>query len=80
MKKYPKCLNKISFEKVEGLRKLFDFKVSEMAEMLGFSTRHYSRCRRRGFIDAFRYYGVKHAMMAHVMQESHDKLKILSKF
>ena len=74
-----KSLNKISFDKVESFRRAFDFKVFEMAEMLGFTTRQYSRCKNQGRISACRYYALKDAMMTHILQESHSKLELLSK-
>ncbi len=78
MKNQKKSPDKITFDRLESFRKTFDYKVCEMAELLGFTARQYSRCRSRGWVSAYRYHAVKDAMMIHILQEGQSKLELLS--
>lgn len=79
MKNQKRSLDKIPFDRVESFRKTFDYKVYEIAELLGFTARQYSRCRSLGWVSAYRYHALKDAMLSHILQESQSKLELLSR-
>jgi hypothetical protein len=78
MKNKKQSLNKIPFNKIENLRKSLDYKVFEMAQLLGFTTRQYNRCKNEGEVLAYRYFALKNALMIHALQESQERLKMIS--
>lgn len=78
MKKQNIRLNKIPFSRVEKFRESFEFNVCEISELLGFTTRQYSRCKNEGFIPAYRYFAMKNAILINVLQENSRKLEVLS--
>jgi hypothetical protein len=79
MKNKKRGLNKIPFNRVESFRKTFDYKICEIAELLGFTARQYSRCRSRGWVSAYRYHALKDAMLIHILQENQSRLELLSR-
>lgn len=79
MKKEKNSPNKIPFDRIENFRKAFDFKIFEMAELLGFTTRQYNRCKNQGKISACRYYALKDAMLSYILQENQSRLELLSR-
>lgn len=79
MKNRNKSPEKIPFHIIEDLRKAFNFKICEMADLIGFTTRQYNRCKNNGNIAAYRYYALKNAMLSHILEESQSRIKILSR-
>ena len=77
MRNKKNSLNKIPFGKVENLRKSLDLKVFEMAQLLGFTTRQYNRCKNEGEVMAYRYYALKNSLIIHALQESQERLKMI---
>lgn len=65
----------ISFQNVEKIRKEVGFTVIEISTLLGFSTRQYSRCRKKGEISAFRYYALKDALILSLIAESQEQIR-----
>lgn len=80
MKNKNKSPEKNPFHMIEDFRKAFNFKICEMADLIGFTARQYNRCKNSGSISAYRYYALKNAMLNHILEESQSRIKTLSRF
>ncbi|MGL5113632.1 MAG: hypothetical protein ACRC6O_13450 [Flavobacterium sp.] len=68
-------LERVPIEKVEKLRQEFGLKYFQMAKLLGLTQKHYSRCRDKGEVVAFRYYAARDALDCSLFDRVKDMLE-----